>query len=488
MSVEQINIEGVNLTYKEDLWDCYPQISKRFVTSLANLGAVISFFKEQAAAEDKVAKQTTKASLDIDPTMGAIVGPCNSLVKFAQDTGKVRTLNSLEVAKKYVTDLTSLQTEVSKQLKMADKEESRLRKEYEAANGVCLKAKEKDIECKKNFEKLQIDLLQAKGLKPKQLQKLQASVNTAEKNSKKAEADYKASVEKQNKTRDHYFLALGGLMSVMEALDKKRIDILKKTFLNYAALQATFIESLETGVSVLEQSFSAINPEGDVQEYILKTKSDKKRPPTEVFEPMSCKIQQELTPEKYSNDLLKNAKKYGSSVGFEGSGGSNPRSSSATDVAIPSGLSSSPSGKQEIEVIGDQPVIKVVTAIYEYEPQNEEELALKPGDIVDVTEMTDDWWIGKLNGKMGIFPSNFVQDYDPNAPVVLAENGEGEEVAELLGIATAIYPYDPQEPTELPFEEGAQIEVYHMGEDGWWQGMLNGKMGLFPSNFVEFNK
>ena len=88
------------------------------MTSLNNLGSVISFFKEQSSAEDKVAKQTTKTTFEVDPTMGAVVGPCNSLVKFAQDTGKVRTLNSLEVAKKYVTDLTSLQTEVSKQLKM----------------------------------------------------------------------------------------------------------------------------------------------------------------------------------------------------------------------------------------------------------------------------------------------------------------------------------------------------------------------------------
>jgi hypothetical protein len=76
--------------------------------------------KDQSAAEDKVAKQTTKTSFEVDPSMGAVVGPCNSLVKFAQDTGKVRTLNSLEVSKKYVIDLTNLHTEVSKQLKMVN--------------------------------------------------------------------------------------------------------------------------------------------------------------------------------------------------------------------------------------------------------------------------------------------------------------------------------------------------------------------------------
>ena len=194
---------------------------------------------------------------------------------------------------------------------------------------------------------------------------------------------------------------------------------------------------------------------------------------------------------------MKNAKKYGSSVGFDPVS----NSSLATPTSGAGGRLSSDqlqstngndSGVGELEIIGDQPVIKVVTAIYEYEAQNPEELALHPGDIVEVTEMTDDWWIGKLNGKMGIFPSNFVQDYDPNAPKIVLEGndavGDGEEVAELLGVATALYPYEPQEPTELPFPEGAQIEVYHMGEDGWWQGMLDGRMGLFPSNFVEFNQ
>jgi hypothetical protein len=131
----------------------------------------------------------------------------------------------------------------------------------------------------------------------------------------------------------------------------------------------------------------------------------------------------------------------------------------------------------------DEPVIRKVVAIYEYQAQNKEELSLEVGDLVDVTEMQDDWWIGKLNGKMGIFPSNFVKDYDPNESNEDAAN----DVVDLLGMATALYEYLPQEPTELSFKEGAQIEVYHMGEDGWWQGRTeDGKIGLFPSNFVQF--
>jgi SH3 domain-containing kinase-binding protein 1 len=49
--------------------------------------------------------------------------------------------------------------------------------------------------------------------------------------------------------------------------------------------------------------------------------------------------------------------------------------------------------------------------VFEYEAENEDELSLKEGDIVTVTSQEDDgWWEGELNGKSGMFPSNFVEE------------------------------------------------------------------------------
>ncbi|KAF7239439.1 CD2-associated protein [Varanus komodoensis] len=51
--------------------------------------------------------------------------------------------------------------------------------------------------------------------------------------------------------------------------------------------------------------------------------------------------------------------------------------------------------------------------LFEYIPQNEDELQLKQGDIIDINEEVEEgWWNGTLNGKSGLFPSNFVKELE----------------------------------------------------------------------------
>uniref|UniRef100_A0A8V5FI09 Uncharacterized protein n=1 Tax=Melopsittacus undulatus TaxID=13146 RepID=A0A8V5FI09_MELUD len=48
---------------------------------------------------------------------------------------------------------------------------------------------------------------------------------------------------------------------------------------------------------------------------------------------------------------------------------------------------------------------------FSYMPQNEDELELKVGDIIEVVgEVEEGWWEGILNGKTGMFPSNFIKE------------------------------------------------------------------------------
>ena len=57
-------------------------------------------------------------------------------------------------------------------------------------------------------------------------------------------------------------------------------------------------------------------------------------------------------------------------------------------------------------------------AIYEYDAQGEDELQLRKGDIIEVLSMDyrisgdDGWWTGKCQGKVGVFPYNFVAPLD----------------------------------------------------------------------------
>lgn len=63
--------------------------------------------------------------------------------------------------------------------------------------------------------------------------------------------------------------------------------------------------------------------------------------------------------------------------------------------------------------------------LFEYLPQNEDELHLQVGDIIDITEEVEEgWWSGSLNNKVGLFPSNFVKELE------VIGDGEAHEALE----------------------------------------------------------
>jgi len=73
-----------------------------------------------------------------------------------------------------------------------------------------------------------------------------------------------------------------------------------------------------------------------------------------------------------------------------------------------------------------------------------------------------------------------------------AQNGSGAGTGTGPGtpispryIVRAQFDFDASDPSALSFKSGDVIEVYTMLESGWWDGMLDGRRGWFPSNFVE---
>ena len=49
----------------------------------------------------------------------------------------------------------------------------------------------------------------------------------------------------------------------------------------------------------------------------------------------------------------------------------------------------------------------------------------------------------------------------------------------------ALFPYTAMNDDELSFGKGDYIIVVGHEDESWWKGMLNGRTGLFPSNYVE---
>ncbi|XP_038655817.1 CD2-associated protein isoform X1 [Scyliorhinus canicula] len=96
---------------------------------------------------------------------------------------------------------------------------------------------------------------------------------------------------------------------------------------------------------------------------------------------------------------------------------------------------------------------KICEALFDYIPQNEDELEIKAGDVIEIIdEVEEGWWKGVLNEKTGLFPSNFVKELiDPT------EDGESNEVLSetdvLVKELIAVGPTSPTSPIEFTGNE-----------------------------------
>ncbi|XP_077443254.1 CD2-associated protein [Stigmatopora argus] len=165
-----------------------------------------------------------------------------------------------------------------------------------------------------------------------------------------------------------------------------------------------------------------------------------------------------------------------------------------------------------------------VVVEFDYEALHEDELTLRKGDLIkNVSCIQEDGWMeGDLNGKRGLFPDNFVKELkqedketksepkEESAQPMKREKSVGN-VANLvqrmstIGIPTGgfqprpsavpkkvkkrqfkvVFDYQPQNEDELELKLGDIVEVVDEVEEGWWSGIINGKTGLFPSNFIK---
>ena len=136
--------------------------------------------------------------------------------------------------------------------------------------------------------------------------------------------------------------------------------------------------------------------------------------------------------------------------------------------------------------------------------------------ILFIEEVEDGWAKGRLmdgSKKEGLYPTNFVElvkeesenstispfkvkssiNRKSNSPFddLLNKNSESKNNtnnAPLSNkpICVATFGYTSAQPDELSFKKGDRIMLISKdaGDPGWWKGMLNGKEGVFPDNFV----
>ncbi|XP_058464674.1 uncharacterized protein LOC131438564 isoform X2 [Malaya genurostris] len=178
--------------------------------------------------------------------------------------------------------------------------------------------------------------------------------------------------------------------------------------------------------------------------------------------------------------------------------------------------------------------------IYSYRENKPDELTLAVGDVIEIFEEVEEgWWRGKLNGKVGVFPSNFVEPIESASPTSanrksstsggkptaldgslggsLTKNNSLNKSRSSLNssredldhvtpaqqqallpdapslppkpvreLCRVLFAYAPANDDELKLVEGDIITILtkDLPDKGWWKGELRGRVGVFPDNFV----
>ncbi|TKS87944.1 Guanine nucleotide exchange factor VAV3 [Collichthys lucidus] len=68
----------------------------------------------------------------------------------------------------------------------------------------------------------------------------------------------------------------------------------------------------------------------------------------------------------------------------------------------------------------------------------------------------------------------------------LNRTGSNMLTPKVIGVAIARYDFSSRDTRELSLQEGDVVKIYtKSGANGWWRGEVNGRVGWFPSTYVE---
>lgn len=84
---------------------------------------------------------------------------------------------------------------------------------------------------------------------------------------------------------------------------------------------------------------------------------------------------------------------------------------SSSSSAINGTLTHADDDKEQGEITPELCSIGKCKALYNFTPEQDDELTLKEGDLLDIYRKEENgWWFGKLSGKTGHFPSTYVEE------------------------------------------------------------------------------
>ncbi|XP_051714905.1 SH3 and cysteine-rich domain-containing protein isoform X2 [Oryctolagus cuniculus] len=109
-------------------------------------------------------------------------------------------------------------------------------------------------------------------------------------------------------------------------------------------------------------------------------------------------------------------------------------------------------------------------ALYKFVPQENEDLEMRPGDMITLLEdSNEDWWKGKIEDRIGFFPANFVQRVQQNEKIFRC-------VRTFIGC---------KEQGQITLKENQICVTSEDERDGFVRVLSGKKRGLVPLDVLE---
>eukprot|EP01120_Amphizonella_sp_Union-15-10_P011395 TRINITY_DN4816_c0_g1_i1.p1 TRINITY_DN4816_c0_g1~~TRINITY_DN4816_c0_g1_i1.p1 ORF type:complete len:499 (-),score=124.05 TRINITY_DN4816_c0_g1_i1:75-1571(-) len=494
----------MNFTFENDMWGGVKQVYDRFDEGKSTLRNMVKFLQERASIEEHYAKGLEKlinSKVANITEKGTVAVGWNGMKTEADNAFKQHSQLCSQMQTNVLQPLLVLKKDQSTNRATLGAEVTKLDKGLEKGKLELSRAKNKYFKLCKDHELNTANLSKAEKdpttIKPKELIRLRTTVQTLKKDSEAAHIQYQQQIKEFQAYQKKYEESMKKILQDFQALEEKRIQ-------KIADVQEKFYQSLESLISSLQQSVQSfrktvegIDYMSDVQGFISGNKTGSVPDSPVEYEPyisqltgqpahsqdkgVSFAAPSNAKQKSKKNPLGKLKKSKKKSV--------DPNVPITAPVASPKRLTKKdedsvsngdvpPLSQSQVSASGasmqssasvEHPVVKA-KALYDYNAADDTEITFKADDIINVTKNDDSipgWMEGEFNGKIGLFPGNYVE--------ILTRKRK----------CVALFDFVAENDDELSIKEGEELIIESEAE-GWFTGTnKNGETGLFPANYVD---
>ncbi|KAG8551521.1 hypothetical protein GDO81_004142 [Engystomops pustulosus] len=127
-------------------------------------------------------------------------------------------------------------------------------------------------------------------------------------------------------------------------------------------------------------------------------------------------------------------------------------------------------------------ILEQYVVVSNYEKQENSEISLKAGELVDVIEKNESgWWFVSTAEEQGWVPATYLDSQSgtkDDSEINTSKSGDEEKYI-------TIQPYISQGKDEIGFEKGVTVEVIQKNLEGWWYIRYQGKEGWAPASYLK---